>query len=344
MGTHGNALGRQSATCPVLEVKALKKHFRLNPGVLGSLMGKKELVVKALDGVSFAVTAGEILGLAGESGCGKTTTAMTAIGIYEPTEGSIVFRGQDVSTFSKEELLDFRSKAQMVFQDPYQSLNPRFTIYDAVAEPLVIHGIKDPREQRRRVLAALDSVRLHPPAKFFSCYPHQLSGGERQRACIARALTLQPQLLVADEPVSMLDVSVRAGVMELIRSLSAEMDLAAICISHDLSNQRYLADRLAIMYLGKIAEIGPTEEIVRKPMHPYAKALLAAVPVPNPKLRRKRLVLEGEVPDVVHLPQGCRFSGRCPVSMNECFQVEPDLIPVGSDRLVACWRCEQASL
>lgn len=340
METSDSKLGMQSDPLVVLEIKALKKHFRLRAGLIGSLLGKKEAVVKAVDGVSFAVRRGEILGLAGESGCGKTTTAMTAIGVYEPTDGSTHFLGRDVSNFSKAEMLDFRSKAQMVFQDPYQALNPRFTVYDAVVEPLVIHGIRDPQEQSGRVRTALESVRLHPPDKFLACFPHQLSGGERQRVCIARALTLQPQLLVADEPVSMLDVSVRAGVIDLIRTLSTEMELAAICISHDLSNQRYLTDRLAIMYLGKIAEIGPTEEIVKEPMHPYTQALLAAVPVPDPKLRRERLVLEGEVPDSIELPKGCRFSGRCPVSIDKCFQVEPELIAGGRDHWVACWRCE----
>jgi len=340
METNGNEPGLKSDPCAVLETKDLKTHFRLRAGVLGSLMGKKELVVKAVDGVSFIVRRGEVLGLAGESGCGKTTTALTAIGVYQPTAGDIYFLGRNVSTFSKTEMRDFHSKAQMIFQDPYQSLNPRFTVYQAVVEPLVIHGIRDPREQRRRVTIALESVRLRPPTKFFSAFPHQLSGGERQRACIARALTLQPQLLVADEPVSMLDVSVRAGVIDLIRTLSKEMELAAICISHDLSSQRYLTDRLAIMYLGRIVEIGPTEKIVKEPMHPYTKALLAAVPVPDPKFQRQRLVLQGEVPDSIELPEGCRFSERCPDSADKCCQIEPELINIGTDHSVACWRCE----
>jgi peptide/nickel transport system ATP-binding protein len=329
-------LGLESDSCVVLEAKDLKTHFQIHPGFVGSLMGKRGIVVKAVDGVSFSVRRGEVLGLAGESGCGKTTTAMTAIGLYEPTAGSIHFLGRDVAGFSKAEMLDFRSKAQMVFQDPYQSLNPRFTVYDSVVEPMVIHGVKDRQEQGIRAIEALKSVRLEAD-KFLSAFPHQLSGGERQRVVIARALTLRPQLLVADEPVSMLDVSVRAGIIDLVRALVAERGLAAICISHDLSNLRYMSDRLAIMYLGRIVEIGPTEEVVQNPLHPYAKALLGSVPVPDPSFGRQRSVLPGEVPDSIELPEGCRFSARCPQAETRCFDLEPELASAGPDHRVACW-------
>jgi peptide/nickel transport system ATP-binding protein len=322
----------------VLEAKDLKTHFQLTAGFVGSLMGKKGIVVKAVDGVSFSVSRSEVLGLAGESGCGKTTTAMTAIGLCQPTAGTIHFLGRDVGTFTKAEMLDFRSRAQMVFQDPYQSLNPRFTVYDSVVEPMVIHGVKDHQEQRLRATEALTAVRLQAD-KFLSAFPHQLSGGERQRVVIARALTLRPELLVADEPVSMLDVSVRAGIIDLVRALVAERELAAICISHDLSNLRYMSDRLAIMYLGRIVEIGPTEEVVQNPLHPYAKALLGSVPVPDPRFKRQRSVLQGEVPDSVELPRGCRFSARCPEAEDQCLEPEPELAEAGLDHWVACWHC-----
>jgi len=331
-----NSISGQSADDHIIEVSALKKYFDTRRNFIDALLGRPAPRIKAVDGVSFKIRKGEVLGLAGESGCGKTTTGMTCVRLYEPTEGSITFEGDDISHYRGEKLLRFRRRAQMVFQDPYESLNPRFTTYMSVSEPLRIHGIGDRDEQIERVAKALDRAELRPPESFFGRFPHQLSGGQRQRVAIARALVLEPNFLVADEPVSMLDVSIRAGILKLFSHLTGEMNLAGLYISHDLSLIRYVCDRTAIMYLGSIVEIGPTETIIQNPRHPYSKALLAGVSVPDPHYQRKRVILPGEVPSPRNIPPGCRFHPRCSASRDTCTEHSPLLEAVEDDVMVAC--------
>jgi peptide/nickel transport system ATP-binding protein len=311
----------------LLEVENLKKHFKLNQGWITSLMesfgsGEPDYV-HAVDGVSFELREGETLGLAGESGCGKTTTGMSMVKLHEPTGGDIVYDDTRLSEASDAEIKQFRQNAQMIFQDPFESLNPRMTVYDTVAEPLRIHDI---RNETARVQRALEFAELLPPEQYFDQYPHELSGGQRQRVAIARALVLEPDFIVADEPVSMLDVSLRAGVLSLLSRMTEEFGLSVVYISHDLSLLRHMCDRLAIMYMGKIVEKGPTEEVIENPQHPYTQALINAVPVPDPSVGRERVELQGEVGDVVDIPTGCRFKERCPEYIGDvCDQVIPPL-------------------
>ncbi|WP_117595606.1 ABC transporter ATP-binding protein [Haloprofundus halophilus] len=297
----------------LLEVDDLKKHFKVNQGWISSLMqsvsGGESQYVHAVDGVTFNLHEGETLGLAGESGCGKTTTGMSLVKLHEPTGGDIVYNGKQLSEANDDELKEFRQNAQMIFQDPFESLNPRMTVYDIIAEPLRIHDI---RNETARVQRALEFAELQPAEHYFDQYPHELSGGQRQRVAIARALVLDPDFIVADEPVSMLDVSLRAGVLSLLDRMTEEFGLSVVYISHDLSLLRHMCDRLAIMYMGKIVEKGPTDQIIENPQHPYTQALINAVPVPNPEVGRERVELEGEVGDVIDVPSGCRFRSRCP--------------------------------
>ncbi len=323
-------------SAPLVEVQNLEKHYPLRASFLGSLAGERR-VVHAVNGVSFTLPEGHSLGLAGESGCGKTTTGKLMLGLLHPTAGTVRFAGRDVSHLTGADLLAYRRQAQMVFQNPYEALNPRFTILRSLLEPLLIHGIgRDPVERVGLVAEALRQVHLNPPEQFFLKYPHQLSGGQLQRAVIARALLVEPRLLIADEPVSMLDVSVRAGVLNLMKEITGERRLTTVYISHDLALIRYMCDETAVMYLGTICEIGPTEKIIEHPHHPYTQALVAAVPDPDPDHLEQPVEIADTVPTPFELPVGCPFQDRCPKVMTVCREQRPVLAYVGPGHRVAC--------
>ncbi|MGM0717783.1 MAG: ABC transporter ATP-binding protein [Halobacteriota archaeon] len=324
---------------PIMEVESLEKHFPQKTGIINQLIGGETSYVKAVDGVDMAIQRGETMGLVGESGCGKSTLGEVLIGLQEQTSGSIKFLGTDLSSMSTEQHKEFRRNVQMIFQDPYESLNPRFSVEQWIREPLVVHNIEN---QNERIYEALERAELTPPENYIGEHPHELSGGERQRVSIARALVLEPKFIVADEPVSMLDVSVRASILNLLRRLVDELDMGALYISHDLSLIRQMCDQTSVMYLGNVVERGPTEEVIKSPKHPYARALLDAVPVPNPSHSITKPQLEGEPPDPVHLPDGCNFRPRCPHAEEECLQ-EPTLDAFkmsDGEHSAACWRVE----
>jgi oligopeptide/dipeptide ABC transporter ATP-binding protein len=318
----------------LVEVKELTKHFPITRGIV---FQKQIGAVKAVDGVSFDVKRGETLGIVGETGCGKSTTARLLVRLLDPTSGTILFDGQDIAGAKKGDLKALHREVQMVFQDPYSSLNPRKTVGSIIAEPFAIHGLlKGSGERRKRVQELMDRVGLNP--EHYNRFPHEFSGGQRQRIGVARAIALEPKLLVADEPVSALDVSIQAQVLNLLRGLQREMGLTLVFIAHDLSVVRHMCDRVAVMYLGKIVEIAPSDTLYSYPRHPYTGALLAAVPVPNPsgERRRQRPLLTGDVPSPANPPRACRFHTRCPKAQELCSQEEPLLELKGTKSITAC--------
>lgn len=328
----------------ILEVSHLRKLFPVSRGIVGTLQRRPQRWVHAVDGVSFSMARGEILGLVGESGSGKSTTALNVLGLIEPTEGEILFNDRSVPEMahSRDRLL-LRRQMQIIFQDPYEALNPRQMVIATVAEPLEVHKLVSSHDEKvERVKEALEAAGLKPPESFYLRYPQELSGGQRQRLVIASALVLNPQLLVADEPVSMLDVSIRADILNLLRQLRDEHGITILYITHDLATAAYFTDRIVVMYLGKIVEIGPTAAVLGEPQHPYTQALLSVIPVPNPRRRRKRIILVGETPNPIDLPSGCRFHPRCPQAFDQCPQTEPRLTSVDPAHQAACLLVQSA--
>jgi len=327
----------------VIEVSNLRKWFPVRRGFFQALLSKKETFVRAVDDVSFDIRTKEIFGLAGESGSGKTTTGRLVLKIIDPTKGKILFKGEDITKLSRKQMKrkHLRRKMQTVFQDPYESLNPRKTVMDIIAEGLRIQKVvKSEKEVEERVTKALEDVKLVPPKEFLPRYPHELSGGQRQRVAVARTFILNPEFVVADEPISMLDVSIRAEILNLFLELVEKFNVSILYITHDLATARHMCHRIAIMYLGKIMEMGTAENIVYEPLHPYTKALISAVPVPDPKSRRTRLTIKGEIPSPVNPPPGCRFHTRCPIAEEVCGKEEPKLVEVEKEHYVACHRIE----
>jgi oligopeptide/dipeptide ABC transporter ATP-binding protein len=314
----------------LLEVKNLAKYFPIKKGVFKRTVG----YVKAVDQVSFRIKKGETFGLVGESGCGKSTTGRLILRLLEPTDGKVLFEGEDITQYGKQKMRKIRRDLQMIFQDPYASLNPQMTVGEIISEPLKVHRLYDSQERKEMVRELLETVGLNH--HWSERYPHEFSGGQRQRIGIARALALRPKLIVADEPVSALDVSIQAQVVNLLEDLQEKFQLTYIFIAHDLSVVKHISDRVGVMYLGRMAEIAPKKSLYRNPKHPYTQALLSAVPIPNPQVKRERIILQGDLPSPSNPPKGCAFHPRCPKVMEICKEVRPELVKWEDEHFVAC--------
>lgn len=317
---------------PILQVKNLRKHFPVD-GLFGKL-GKKKGIVKAVDGVSFDLYEGETYGLVGESGCGKSTTGRTILRLLEPTEGEAIYQNKNIFEYNRAEMREIRKDLQMVFQDPYSSLNPRKRIGQTIEEPLIIHGIANANERTEMAMDILEKVGMR--VDHYYRYPHELSGGQRQRIGLARALIVDPKIIVADEPVSALDVSIQSQVINLLQKLQNELKLTYLFIAHDISVVRHISDRIGVMYLGHLVEEASTDDLIEDPLHPYTKALLSAVPIPNPKHKKERIILKGDLPSPLNPPTGCVFHTRCPFAMDICKQQKPVMQEKKTGHKVAC--------
>ncbi|MGB9769679.1 MULTISPECIES: ABC transporter ATP-binding protein [Caldisericum] len=314
----------------LVEVQNLIKYFP----VLGGIFSRPVAWVKAVDDVSFHIFEGETFGLVGESGSGKTTAGKTIIRLIEPTKGKIIFDGKDITKLPENQLRPIRREMQIIFQDPYGSLNPRMPIGEIIREPLLVHGIGDKKEQEERVVEIMKLVGLRP--EYLRRYPHEFSGGQRQRIGIARAIVLNPKFVVADEPVSALDASIQAQVLNLLLELQQKLALTYLLVAHNLAVVRHVSDRIGVMYLGKIVEVAETKELFSTPLHPYTQALLSAIPIPDPEIKKERILLQGDIPSPINPPSGCRFRTRCRFAKDICAEKEPPLIDVGSGHYVAC--------